>query len=320
MKCLRCGTQNDYRDRQGGARGSCASCGKPFAFEPREDDPITDGAFNSAIAAVSDDGRLAWLDRHLYYEVARRVRRRRLFHRLTRRARVSLDHDRYSLLFARWVATYGEPPGLLKPNAFAVDIRRADRAEDAADYGFDRLLVCDSDDIVDVLLANSFHADNRCAVLSVTGYPSWAYELLMPRLRAAPPAIVAVVHDSDVEGCRLGARVKSGPHWFAGVKDLDVVDAGLRPADASRFRGVLLEGTPTDVLAASSVSVQEAQWLGKHRLELEAVRPRALMAVLATALNRDPEAAEYHETGDGTWWALGGWGDGGGGGGDDDVG
>jgi hypothetical protein len=43
------------------------------------------------------------------------------------------------------------------------------------------------------------------------------------------------------------------------------------------------------------------------------------MAVLAGVFNRDPEATQYHDTGDGTWWAFGGWGDGGGGG-DDDVG
>jgi hypothetical protein len=319
MKCVRCGKLNDYKARQAGGGKTCAGCQRPFAFEPREGDPITDGAFSSAIAAVSDDGRLDWLDRQLYYEVARRVRRRRLFHRLTRRARVSLDYHTYASLFVRWITTHGEPPGRLKPRAFAVDVRRAERAQDAADYGFDRLLICDSDDIVDVLLANSFHAENRCAVLSVTGYPSWAYELVMPRLRATPPALVAVVHDADVEGCRLGARVKSGPHWFAGVEDLEVVDAGLRPADASRFRGVLLEGAPTDVLGASSISLKEAQWLGKHQLELEAVRPRVLMAVLAGVFNRDPEATQYHDTGDGTWWAFGGWGDGGGGG-DDDVG
>jgi hypothetical protein len=318
MKCLRCGKQNDYRDRQTAGK-ACVSCRHPFAFEPREGDPITDGAFSSAITAVSDDGRLAWLDRQLYYEVARRVRRKRLFHRLTRRAHVSLDDDRFVMLFRRWVGTYGEPPGRLKRNAFATDVRRAERADDAAEYGFDRLIVCDSDDIADVLLANSFHADNRCAVLSVTGYPTWAHELLMPRLRAAPPALVAVVHAATVEGCRLAARVKGGAQWFAGLEDLDVVDAGLRPADAKGYRGVLLPGSPTDVLGASAVSLEEARWLGKHKLELEAVRPRALMATLAAVLNRDPEETPYRAAGDGGWWVVGGWG-GGDGGGDDDVG
>jgi hypothetical protein len=318
MKCLQCGKQNDYRDRQASDR-KCVGCGQRFAFEPREGDPITDGSFGNAIASVSDDGRLAWLDRQLYYEVARRVRRRRLFHRLSRRAEVSLDYDRFVSLLSRWIRIYGEPSARLKPNAFAIDLRGAERAADAAEYGFDRLIVCDSDDIVDVLLANSFHADNRCAVLSATGYPRWAYELLMPRLRSTAPALVAVLHDADVDGCRLAARVKSGPHWFAGLTGLEVVDAGLRPADANRFRGVLLPGSPTDVLNASSISLDEARWLGKHRLELEAVRPRALMAVAAAVLNRDPAETAYQPTGDGGWWAAGGWA-GGDGGGDDDVG
>src|SRR3954467_1976428 len=282
MQCLRCGTQNDYRAR-GAAPGGCKTCGPKFVFEPRKGDQITDLAFQRAIVAVSDDGRLAWLERQLYYEIARRVRKRRLWHRLTRRARISLEHEEFQRMLARWISVYGRPEGRLARGAFASDLRSESLAPDAGDYAFERLLVVDSDDIADFLLANGFHSHHKCAVLAERGYPSWAYDLLIPKLREEPPATVAVLHAADLDGCGLRDRVQGDTRWFGGVKSVEVIDAGLRPADARRFRGVYLDGRVVHV-PSPTVSVDEAEWLRKHRLELETARPRALLNVLAAML------------------------------------
>jgi len=295
--------------------GGCKNCGEKFVFEPRGSDPITDLAFQRAIDAVSDDGRLAWLERHLYYEVARRVRKRRFWHLVTRRALISLDYADFQRLLARWTARMGAPRGRLERGAFAADLRAEPLALDAGDYAFERLLVVDEDDIADFLLANGFHADHKCVVLSARGYPAWAYELLVPRLREQPPATVAVLHDADLEGCGLRTTVQRDQRWFGGVDALEVVEAGLRPANARRFRGVLLEGQTVHV-PAESVSVDEAKWLRKYRLELEAARPRALLTVLAAMLIRGEEEPWTAPATD--WWGVGAWGDGGGDG--DDVG
>ncbi len=73
MKCIRCGQDSRYKDRKS---KRCRTCDKPFAFEPREGDPLTDAAFQSAIEAVSAKGRVRWGVEHLYYEVCRRRRPR----------------------------------------------------------------------------------------------------------------------------------------------------------------------------------------------------------------------------------------------------
>jgi DNA-directed RNA polymerase subunit RPC12/RpoP len=315
MKCLACGHENDYRTRQRTKR-ACDRCGRRFVFEPRERDPVTDPAFQNAINSVSDGGRLAWLERHLYYEVARRVRRRRTWHRLTRRAPVSVDAATFESLLARWTAQYGPPPRRLAERVFAADARAGERASDTLDYGFERLVVADSDAIVDVLLANGFHGDHRCAVLSASRYPRWAYDLLLPRLRAAPPETIVVVHDADPRGCVLAAEVERNADWFGGVDGVRVVDAGLRPADARRFRGVLLPGRPPAI--GHGMSVDESRWLARHALELTAVRPRALLSVLGRVVAG--ESTEAGAGGDGGAFAPV-WGDGGDGdGGDDGVG
>jgi hypothetical protein len=73
MKCIRCQHDSKYKDR-GDRR--CPQCRKEFAFEPQKGDLLTDAAFQSAIDAVSAQGRVRWGVEHLYYEVCRRRRNR----------------------------------------------------------------------------------------------------------------------------------------------------------------------------------------------------------------------------------------------------
>jgi len=284
MKCLSCGKQNDYRARLRTNR-RCEGCGARFVFEPRSGDPLPDLAFKNAIDAVSDHGRLAWLERQLYYEVARRVRRRRFFHILTRRAQVSIGPAPFEVLLGRWIDVYGQPAGRLDAHAFATDPRAGDRAVDTTEYTFERLVVCGSDDIADFLLANDFHGDHRCAVLAASGYPQWARELLMPRFHETPPQTVVVVHDADRPGCTLAAEVA---RWFDRVQ---VVDAGLRPAHARRLRGLYLAGSPLRA-TGEGIAPEEARWLAKNSLELAALRPRALLRTLAGTVARREQQLE----------------------------
>jgi len=307
VKCVHCGTDSDYKARQAG--GSCRQCGRRFAFEPKRDRGMTDLTFKLAIEAVSDGGRLAWTEDHLYYDVCRRVRRRRILHRLLRRPMVSLDRSTFELLLGRWVDTHGPLVGRLEPRVFAEV--SSDALAPRVEYGFEQLVICDSDAIADVLLVNGFHAELKCPVLSRSGYPAHVYELLIPLLRERPPATVVVIHDADWDGCRLAQTIADDPRWFAGVELTNVVDAGLRPGDATRFRGLFqLPAGGFDAITPA-VSPSQAKWLGKYRLELAVARPRVLMGVLARVLRGETEGA-----GDGGLWLVGdAWADG-----DDEVG
>ncbi len=310
MKCVHCGTDSDYKARQAG--GSCRQCGRRFVFEPKRDRGLTDLTFKLALEAVSDGGRLVWTDDHLYYDVCRRVRRRRVLHRLLRRPIVSLDRSSFELLLGRWIDAHGPPSGRLDWRAFAEGEPAA--VEPRVDaYGFEQLVVCDSDAIADVLLVNGFHADAKCPVLSYRGYPAHVYEALIPLLRERPPATVVVIHDADWEGCRLAGAIADDPRWFAGVELPKVVDAGLRPGDAKRFRGLLQQVTGGFDATSPGLLPGEAKWLGRYRLELAAARPRVLMGVLGGVLRGETEAGSGGDTG--LLWAGDAWADG-----DDEVG
>jgi hypothetical protein len=314
MRCIHCDSDSDFKTRS--AHGRCAACGRAFAFEPRSDKGLTDLTFKLALDGVSERGALFWTRDQLYYDLCRRVRSRRIFHRVIRRPRVSLERIEFAALYRRWVGAHGGHPGELEGRQFGPGT--AARPADVEAYGFERLVVCEREETADVLLANGFHAELKCPVLAYSGYPEHAYASLLPLLRERPPETVVVVHDASREGCALTQAVATSPRWFAGVKLPQLVDAGLRPEDARRFRGLYQHGSHGGGFEAS-LEPADAKWLDKYLLELAAARPRVLMSVLARILRGESEGegaglAGATAAGAGIVWADS-WEDG-----DDDVG
>jgi hypothetical protein len=294
VRCIHCGERADYRARQ--ATGACKACGRRFAFEPRTDKRMTDMTFKLAIEGVSDRGQFLWTDDQLYYDLCRRVRRRRLFHRLVRRPVVSLSRPEFSLLYTRWIDAHGVPEGRLYGRQFEPETAAA--PPDAEAYGFESLVVCDSEAIADVLLANGFHAEAKCPVLAFNGYPHHISAALLPLLRERPPETILVVHDASWDGCALAEALTESPQWFAGVEVPRIVDAGLRPRDAKRYRGLYQRASHARV-ASAGTPPDEAEWLGKYVLELAVARPRVLMSVLSRVLRGEAERGAGGD--DGVW-------------------
>ncbi len=322
MKCIRCGNDSRYKDR---GRGICPGCHKPFAFEPRTGSPLSDAAFKSALDAVSANERLRWGVEHLYYEVCRRKRakfrtglgclllllvpsvgltslalqRFRVVPSLLAalgavslwlliRAKVGAPYvkltlEQFNVLWERWKRVHGAPPGVIVRKE---SVRRTRSPEpDLADYSFDRAVVCDRARTVDLLLANNFHFENNCAVLSVSGYPAGPFETVRAMLKRNPRLHVFALHDATPEGCRLAHLLATSPLWFKG--HAIVTDVGLRPDQAGPFRGLYLPGSPGDsVQPGSGIRTEEARWLTRQRVELAAIRPEQVLKRLYRALNR----------------------------------
>jgi len=79
MKCIHCGHVTKYVKRRTNG-GQCEQCGRKFAFEPKSDAyTIGDPLFDRAIQNVSSEGTVFFTPRQLWYEVERRLRRRRIF-------------------------------------------------------------------------------------------------------------------------------------------------------------------------------------------------------------------------------------------------
>ena len=315
MKCIRCQHDSKKKDRN---NRTCPQCGKPFAFEPTEGDPVTDMLFSNAIERISGGGRLRWGVEHLYYEVCRRRRKRFapgdvpkillaafvvacligivlsaatpvpplpfmaaafvLTAILIGRYRIGLADptvtitaQTFSTLWDRWCRVHGTPNGVIKRR------QRQDGAEqpaiepDIGDYSFDRAVICDRARTADLLIANNFHFENNCAVLTVDGYPRAPFATIMTMLKRNPKLQVYALHDATPAGCTMSHKIASDPAWFDG--GARVIDLGLRPSHAGPFRGLLQVAAAASVVAGPGISEAEAKWLSTRVLELAAVRP-----------------------------------------------
>ncbi len=323
MKCARCGHDSTFPQRSGRV---CPGCKGRFAFEPREGDPLTDMAWRSALEQVSSNGTVRFTRQNLRHAVARRIKRTpardvflalacvalvvgmvgslvsgalwgvavgavllALSVRALRRPRApSLDEREFERLLDRWVEAHGAPAKLIAPRVAPMRLAPPMAAE-LEHYSFDRAVVCDRRDTVDLLLGNDFHFENNCAVLTADGYPEHAAPTLRAMLRKNPRLEVFALHDATPEGCTLAHRLANDPEWFHGA-GVRVYDVAMRPAQAARTPTLVLPAS-VDVAPHPALTDFERTWLSRHRMELAALTPEQLVKRLYRAITRMPELA-----------------------------
>lgn len=192
----------------------------------------------------------------------------------------------------RWISVHGKPKGLIEPP------RRRELPPMAAElegYSFDRAVICDRPELVDVLVANRFHFENNCAILGIGGYPEHAFELVRKMLRNNPKLLVLAVHDCAPAGCRMAHQLRTNPAWFVGQR---VVDVGLRPAHARFFPGQVERVEEVAVRAGEGIYADEVAFLRRHRISAMAIRPEQLVKRLYKAIV-DAESGRLREGDDG---------------------
>ncbi|MCU0242223.1 MAG: hypothetical protein MUF51_07350 [Vicinamibacteria bacterium] len=195
----------------------------------------------------------------------------------------AIDQKQFEKWWLRFNSVHGQPKSLIVRRE-APPVKKRPAEADLADYSFDRAVICDRAATVDLLLANNFHFENNCAVLSHTGYPAGPFEMVRTMLKRNPRLHVFALHDATPEGCRMAYRLAHDPAWFHG--HVPVTDVGLRPRHAGPFRGLYLNAQPGSVHAGGGLTGDEAQWLSRYRLELFAIRPEQILKRLFRALNR----------------------------------
>ena len=169
-------------------------------------------------------------------------------------------------------------------------------------YSFDRVVVCDRPEIAQCLIANNFHFEHNCAVLSLDGYPHDIFETVMQMLRRNPDLSVYAVHDASPAGVELPHILRTDPRWFAGG-GATVYDLGLLPRQIfkrpvfverglQRARGAAAAVPPH---VAATLEPEEVRWLNEgNYVALESFPPQTLLRVVAQGIakSRDPRAAD----------------------------
>jgi hypothetical protein len=149
--------------------------------------------------------------------------------------------------------------------------------------------VCDRPEIAQFLIANNFHFENNCAVLSITGYPQSIFDTTMEMLRRNPDLKVYALHDCTPRGIGLADHLHTSPNWFSDSSAI-IIDIGILP------RQILAAGDNIFVLSSESsardavqlppairqdLSPKELDWLKLGNfVELESFSPQKLIQIL----------------------------------------
>ncbi|MBW4692985.1 MAG: MFS transporter permease [Lyngbya sp. HA4199-MV5] len=198
----------------------------------------------------------------------------------------TIEPTQFQGWLGRWQQFNGAPFQLLSPSR--EETTPATVNPDVTAYSFDRLVVCDTSTIAQLLIANNFHFENNCAILSITGYPSSIFDTTMTMLRRNPELKVYAFHDCTPRGIGLIHQLRTSTKWFQN-STVEIFDVGLLPRQIFLSKSMFVQNAPDAVQAAqqmptevrASLSNEELAWLeAGNCVELESFTPQQLIHIL----------------------------------------
>jgi hypothetical protein len=198
----------------------------------------------------------------------------------------------------RWEQFNGSPARLLPPPSAPASLAPA--ATTAADdevtaYSFDRVLVCESVAIAQLLIANNIHFEHNCAVLSISGYPQAIFATTMAMLRRNPDLQVIALHNCSPSGVALINQLRTSPDWSLDSTQV-IFDLGMLPRQIAAARGKAYiqisaklaqnaQFMPQEV--RQPLTATELKWLkAGYFVDLESFAPQKLMQIVSQGIAR----------------------------------
>jgi hypothetical protein len=198
-----------------------------------------------------------------------------------------------------WTRINGSVSQLLPSPFNALPAQNIAPDPNVTNYSFDRLVVCQTDEIAQMLIANNFHFENNCAILSISGYPQRIFDTTMQMLRRNPDLRVFAFHDCSPEGIALASELRTNLRWFPD-ETIVIVDVGLSPrqilmAKKAMFIQSSKNSAQASQLLADSIrknlSKVELEWLDSGNcVELESFTPQQLIHVLNRSIANSQQA------------------------------
>jgi DNA-directed RNA polymerase subunit RPC12/RpoP len=186
---------------------------------------------------------------------------------------------------SRWKSINGNPKMLPSPR---METSTTPIPTEISAYSFDRVIVCDNPAIAQMLIANNFHFENSCAILSISGYPQSIFSVVLDMLRRNPDLKVYALHDASPRGVTLVHNLRTSPNWFLDT-NIAIYDLGLLPRQIFSSRGVFINKTESSARDAKQLPPEvkrdlteaELQWLeAGNFVELESFSPQRIIRVV----------------------------------------
>lgn len=197
----------------------------------------------------------------------------------------------------RWESANGKIEKLLTPlgkesNQDATE-RPRELNPEITNYSFDRAVICDRSEIARFLIANNFHFENNCAVLSVSGYPKDIFSTVLEMLKNNPNLKVYALHNCNPRGVQLNHHLATSPNWFKD-ETVNIYDVGILPRQVFNGGDFFIRNSPQSGEEAKQLPQEikdkllpeELDWLEKGNfIELESLSPRRIIQTLTQAIN-----------------------------------
>ena len=313
---------------------------------------VTDMLFQKAILGVSSGGKYAFTCKQLYYEFMRRLPAPSSAGCATALGIVALVPLMLAMgiggppagnaqvktagppmsfetfthyYYDQWLRIHGEPAGLVDANPATATATPV--LPELLNYSFDRCLVVDNADIAAMLVANRFHFENNCAILSADGfYPAAERrDAIMTMIGRNPDLVVAYLHDASADAFSSAAKLRTA-EWF-GERRIWIADIGLSPRQAWAQKLFVENGSSTS--CETRLPSDELDWLKQGFMcSLAGIRPSKLLKTAYMGLTEasrmsyeddfdtmggvfimgymwSPMGYAYHDTGFSPWVAGG---------------
>ncbi|KMW70966.1 hypothetical protein [Limnoraphis robusta] len=207
---------------------------------------------------------------------------------------LAINNHEFQGWLSRWQDVNGTYPKLLPFPQQSLQPATVNR--DIINYSFDRLIVCDTAEIAQFLIANNFHFEHNCAILSITGYPQNIFQTTMEMLRRNPDLQVYALHNCTPKGMTLVHHLRTSQNWFLNTNQV-IIDLGITPHQVlDNEQRMLIEYSPN--LAKTSIelprevrqslSPEELKWLDAGNfVELESFPPQQLIQIIQRGITRD---------------------------------
>ncbi len=201
-----------------------------------------------------------------------------------RYATLSLAQFRTDYL-AKWTNAHGRPDKMMPPVVRQAPANAFGRAEEFSSFSFDRVLVTQTAEIAAMLVANNFHFENNCAILSADGYPFDRFAAVLEMLHRNPNLKVFTIHDASLLNSKMASTLRA-PNWFPDPS-IKIIDLGIRPLHAQKSGMILLKSTPaapgsqTSSSSSSGLTGDELTWLAAGNVaQVDNVKPAKLMRAI----------------------------------------
>ena len=212
-----------------------------------------------------------------------------------------IDRKDFHTWLNRWISINDFPDKILASPK--ISIAQAARNLKTTAFDFDRVVVCDSPKIAQLLLKNNFHFENNCAVMAIDRYPQNIFAPIKEMLDRTPDLKVFAFHDCSPQGLRMIRHLRTEKIWFPDL-EIPIISAGILPRHVMNDPDKMVSQSAESIEASQKLAPNlrnlldpaELAWLDAgFYLELESFSPQELIEMLQQAINKSYRLVEIED-------------------------